>query len=254
MIKLQTNLVSGDDASSVILKQESWNSNGNITTRMDVLNSISDFIFNTDNFESSCEMLEENEYNSIVYAYPNPDTLSFNVGLTHGVHAEGVMELATIESLELVSFDISIELDYPLHSDFVLEWITDCYDKNGSLVSKPTYAIVGNSIVFSKEVYGSIRITYVSKRFIYALNVPAREEATENYFQSVFYAYWDGGVVMLKLTAPKDADEDYKLDVSCKGGSIVIVEDDPQLPPVEGFPVHDSVSVDYCTQEERDGV
>ena len=202
-------------------------------------------------------------FNATVHVYPYPAELPFTLKVSHGHVASRFMALPIREETIQCGFQTELSPEYPVHVWGGVQWVGNCYDRNGNIVPRPTVTRVGNILKLSEQVYGSIRIRYTVVRHTYTISISSRTDAIENKYQSVAYAVFDGGVVWLDVTAPAGFEE---FDGDCGNGAFY---DDSLLPDgyTDGqlsqttlcstrytrYPIaaraDKEVEVDYCTQE-----
>lgn len=240
---------------SLLLKQEEWGKLGR-TTMLDLVKALEaqvlgggsapliDCGINADGGVTS--------YSCAVYAYPVPADLAFNIGITNGTISGPIVQPITVR--ETVSFSLSDSetLSLPVNedSDVTLQWNSaELWNEYGEAIQPPTISHAGGTIVAGQRVYGDAIATYHSFRQVYTVTVPAREDSIENVFSSTVYAWWDGGIELLTLSAPPNAEDNYRENTNCFGGSDLIINDttdDPTRPPTVPSGGEKVISLNYC--------
>lgn len=247
LIELST---SGSLVGSVLLEQKEWLDTQNKVTYLDVVDAISDTLYGTEDSDILCES-GSGSYTSVLYAYPDPNTLELEVGITYGVLGTGIVSVHDV--VQYIQFRLSDEEEtqYPIYEYSSSEWLDKTYDSEGNPVSNPSRTVDGSVIKLSRAIYGTLKVVYSTYRYAYGLNIPEREEEVENRFQSVAWCRWSGGATLLELDPPDNAEENAFQANDCKWRSILKLNpDDPYTPPtVEG--ADETTLIDYCSQEER---
>ncbi len=239
---------SGD--SFVMLEQQSWDPKIGKVTRLDLIKALENSVLGSSNSLSvDCGVdFDGQSYTTIVYAYPSPADLRFKVGLTNGEFtAPTVVELTVREA---VSFALETEqsLTYPVRRFVAAEWAADVWNEAGSVVARPAITRDGQTMSVPEPIYGTAYVEYTTVRYVYSANIPARSDDPENVFQSIFYAWWDGGIELLKLSAPDGAESSYSSQMNCWGERVLINpddEDDPAAPSM--VPTRNKeITLNYC--------
>jgi len=190
-------------------------------------------------------------FSAVVLVYPYPETLIYNTGAVNGLLSGPLRTLITKTETLKFSLGNTASLKYPVHTFLSGKWLTDVYDTEGTIVSRPTVTQNGREFSVDAKVYGTYEVQYVTAVDVYTMTVSVRLEAVENFFQSVFYAWFDGGVELLDIDPPPNAEENWANGVDCNGftgGSNVIVidpDDDPYKAPTVD-PVNETISLNYC--------
>ena len=237
-----------NDDSYLIIEQEPWAKGVGKVTRLDLVRALESVIFAEESeVEIDCGLDDGgSSYTTLVYVYPSPESLAFNVGLTNGTLSEPT--LVELQVKEAVDFSLTDqgELTYPVKNVISSAWAADVWDAAGSVVSASPPVVDGQTAEVDEVIYGTAYIEYTTLRYVYAVQVFARDEDPENVFQSVFYAWWNGGIEMLEIDAPDGAEHSYTYDVRCDGGSNVIIDPDDDEDPPRAVPVNKTITLDYC--------
>ena len=114
-------------------------------------------------------------------------------------------------------------------------------------VSYPTLTRLENNILADQKVYGTVEIVYKTIEHSALIYVPARE-SIENRFQSVVWCRWGGGVKMLELSEPPNAESSLEQDETCEGrySNFSVIHKDHFKPPYAEEADKDIFS-DYCS-------
>lgn len=235
---------------SIAIEQESWGDKIGKVTKLDLINTLSNDILGTvTSTDIDCGTDDDgSSYCCVVYAYPSPPDLLFNMGITSGSLDQPRRE--EVEVTELISFKLTSEENsrYPTEEILSFTWGDFILDGNGSTIQAPEVTLDGDFIILSSPVYAVATITYKTVRYVYTAKVVARDDSDVNVFQSVVYATWDGGVELESLGAPPNAEESYSSQTTCEGNTNLIVDpdepEDDNTPKVKGE--NETVYLDYC--------
>ncbi len=202
-----------------------------------------------------CGLEDDGTYESIVYVYPQTDGLMF--GITNGSALGGMVETVRKKEQKQLSLNTESSTEYPIENLISFKWIGDTYNSEGNTLTKPEYTLVGSVFEFDTSVYGTFEVEYETTRNIYSIAVPPRD-SVENIYDSLFYVHWEGGVKMLTLTPPPNAERTYLTSLENDGVISCGFIDFSLFPPCDSPAPPDDVegedltdSVDYCTQLPR---
>lgn len=218
-----------DLASYVTLEQEGFSSKVGTTSKVKLITELSTKLYGLSLPPSMQCGLDavggDVSFNTIVYAYFYPAGLSFEVGLTNGVLQKGITERKRVT--ERIKFDLTdtAQVRYGVYKLASLEWEGDTWDSKGRVISPPTLNLTGNTVKSSAEVKGVATVEYTTMRTKYSARVTRLVLATENIFDSVAWARWDGGVDLKELDSPTGASNDTLEGTTCDnryGGSTEI--------------------------------
>ncbi len=234
----------------LILEQADWVGNTGVVTKLDLVKAIATALYGDPENDIDCGISGDGSYLSGLYVYLYNQNTSYDIGITHGELGEVIVQ--EVEVRELITFSLGDESSskYPIQELITAEWAADTWGVDGGVVTPPSISVSGNTVSLSNSVYGTVIIVYRTIRHARSLSVPPREESVENVFDSYAWARWNGGVKMLKLNPPDNADESYLNQTNCIWGSRWgdhIPPDDPGDPYGDGY--GGDFDVDYCTQQ-----
>jgi hypothetical protein len=234
---------------SLILRQEEWGKIGK-TTKLDLVKALEAQIFGGDVLPIGCGLDEDGtSYTCTVYAYPRPNNLAFNIGITNGTISGAIRQAVLVRETVSFSLSDSASLSLPADSLVGLEWNSqELWNEYGEAVPPPSISHDDGVITAGSKVYGDAVATYWTTRLTYTVRVPVREESVENVFASTVYAWWDGGIELLTLSDPPNAEKNYTGKTNCFGGSSLGIgdDDDPQGPPVAPSGGEEVINLNYC--------
>lgn len=182
-----------DKEDYILIEQEPWPKDVGKTTVLQGLAGMSAILFATPFPTVNCGG-DSTGFDTPIYVYPSRRGLHFTFAVSHGEYLPGVSLVNYRDEMKQCGLVDSIELDYPPLFTPSLQWIGDCYDERGAIISRPVITVVGRTIFFSKRVYGSFRARYRVYRKVYNVRVESRDDSIENNFDSVAYCVWNGGV------------------------------------------------------------
>lgn len=152
-----------------------------------------------------------------VFVYPCADIgLNYQFKVSHGEVIQQAIEVGYREETIQCSMKLEHEPDYPVMFMGAMAWIGHCYDSRGTITGRPVVSFADGKIVFSKKVYGSVRIRYTAMRHAYQVQISRRQDAIENKYQSVAYAVWNGGIKWIDIDPPARFEE---FDGDCGNGA-----------------------------------
>lgn len=223
-------------------------------------------------YSIDCGVNADGSINTVFYAYIYDDSRPFRIETTNGT-----IVLTAIESsyavTELLTFSSAntLELQYPCNHVQSFVWKNTVLDSGNNKVYNVTHDTDKFSVTLSEKVYGVAEITYLTRRNVYQLRSTQIPDATENIFDSVVYAYYDGGVEWLEITMPEGSDNFADPETECGyhagsaavstivnpdyggAGSQTYIEkgdDGKAWPPKHpGGTTDKKIYIDYCTQE-----
>jgi hypothetical protein len=234
----------------LILEQEEWDANINEFTTMDLIDHIEDILYGTSYSDYRCAV-EDGTFVTAIFVYPYDVDLVYDIGVTWGNLSSA--SIGEVEVKEAVNFalDSSASLKYPVQRIISYEWYEGVWDEEGNPLTEPAVVFNGNDVELSSSVYGSLKVVYTTERHTYRLEISARENVVENFFSSVVYTRWEGGVKLLDVEAPANAEDDYFNGFTCKNRSIVTINGpEPFYKPPVVDPENETVLIDYCSQQE----
>ena len=240
----------------LMLEQKEWGPHTGGISRADLVEYLGRKIYgeDTDNGwgESVDCGMEDGAVVTEVYAYPSLVGLAYRIGCTWGTLSQFVVQ--ELEQDEVLEFSLASEArtKYPSQGIISAQAIGDLYDAGGAVVPLPGITSSLDTVYLSRAVYGKILVRYRVLRHRYSLRIERRDQATtvENFFSSIVYAWWAGGVKHLEIEPPPGAEE-YAADSECgRGGGTSSDDDDdddPEVPTAAGADRH--IVYDYCSSE-----
>jgi len=242
------------------IEQEPWGKDVGKTTNMQAILAVSAAVYGGRWPNANCGGLN-GEFRATVYVYPGNPHMSYRFKVSHGRVTHGPLGVPFREEIIQCGLQLEHETDYPIFAVITKAWIGRCYDNEGNITIRPEVTIVGNKIILSKKVYGSLRIRYMAIRHTYHVIVSKRLNAIENTYQSVAYAVYDGGVEWTDIEAPANFEE---LEGECGNGAWY--DDDGNFMRISGvdicnpdghrFPAAVTadrlIDQDYCSREITD--
>jgi hypothetical protein len=188
-----------------------------------------------------------------VLAYPYLAALPYQIAATWGMLGERIVQEYTQEEVLELSLANQAATKYPCQEIITARALGDLFDERGVVVPLPSITISGDTVTLSRKVYGKVLVAYRVIRHRYSLRVPRRDLATtaENYYSSVVYAWWAGGVRHVEIEPPPGAEEYAEDEAECgrgQGNSGDDGDDDgPNIPRAAG--ADRSIIYDYCSGE-----
>lgn len=233
------------DNRGLLLEQQPWDPTTGLVTRLDLVQALSARLFDTTQATVDCG-LDGSGFDATVFVYPYDPALVYEIGVTHG--ALDSPSRVDLEVREAVSFslDTGQGLKYPLQQLIGWEWAGEVWSESGVVIPAPAVTVDGQEVKVAEKIYGTLYVRYRTLRYVYNLRIEARESSPENVFSSVVWARWSGGVRLLIIDRPKNAEENYQNSTDCRGGSIVIIEPGPDDPPPVADPVNRTITKNYC--------
>jgi len=242
-----------DSDAYLILEQEEYLVPDKLTM-LDVIRILSDIVTTGESTSSKdCIMSDDGmSFSAVVLAYPYPETLIYNTGAVNGLLSGPLRTLITKTETLKFSLGNTASLKYPVHTFIRGQWLSNVYDVGGGITSQPTVLQDGRELSVDSKVYGTYEVKYTTVVDVYTMTVSLILDAIENFFQSVFYAWFDGGVELLDIDPPPNAEENWANGVDCNGGvvggsNLIIInpDDDPYRAPTVG-PADKTIDLDYC--------
>ena len=247
-----------DAGDYILIEQEKWGKDVGRTSVAQGVYAIGSMIFGGSMPDANCGGL--NGFDTDVYVYPSSSDLRFQFAVSHGEFQPGTFENLIREEIIQCSLQDSVQCKYPVQSMVSMQWLGECFNSEGIVVSRPTVKRSGRTFSFSEKVYGSLKIRYNVRRFTYKVRIEEREDSIENNFECVAYCVWDDGVAYKEITAPSGYEMTsgncgnglYGTD-GLGGGAGGATDIDPGEPDqgddLPTAPKKDrKVSVDYCEQ------
>ena len=221
--------IKGAGFSNVLLEQ--YIGKTEPVTKLDLVNEIAARIYGGAGANIDCGIIN-GAFWTRVFAYPDPATLSYRIGITRGQLYDLVIE--TIEVVENLSFMLTKEVQatYPVLQLIAKEPVGPCWGADGGVISLPKITVSGNKFLVPEPIYGTVRVTYTTVRHVRRVIIPAKDGYIEEPYQSLVWASWDGGVRLLTLKVPKKT---HPSDANCAyeihNSYIVNMPEDKIKPP-----------------------
>lgn len=142
-------------------------------------------------YQAQCGKNPDGSITATVYVFKTPEDLTYNLVASRGTF-EGEPVTESTEKEESLSFHLeaSVNLGYIVKEILSLEWEGDVYDSSGGVIQPDIPSLVGTELVVSTPVYGTVRIKYTVFGDTWLLNIPPREEASADEFQSTVHAFY----------------------------------------------------------------
>jgi len=227
----------------LILEQAPWPKGTGRVSRLQIILAAAARLFGLEPPEIDCGV-DGDGLHTAVYVYPYDPDLAYGFGVTHGTLSRPIR--AYVTQRELVSFSLTSEesVEYPLQELVSVDWPDEVWSEEGAVITGPALSVDGETVRSAAPIYGTAEVIYKTLRITHGLQIPARDDAVENVYQSAFWANWAGGVKLLPIKPPEGAEEDYAFRIECTGGSILQFppEDDPPPAPSKDR----TITLDYC--------
>lgn len=241
----------------IMIEQKDYDDDVGKVTMLDITKALGIMLI-TDFSETpaiDCGMNNDGiSFNTTVYVYPYPENLVYDTGITHGGASPAVSEVITVTEELHFSLSNKVTIKYPALLILTTRWISDdVYFEDGSVATAPNLTTNGNEVITDKKIYGTVEVVYLTKRDSFRVSIAARFETVENVFQSAFYARFDGGVEIINVEPPPNAEENYASGVNCAnanyaggggGSSTIIPPGDDGPPTVEASNIE--IGLSYC--------
>jgi hypothetical protein len=237
-----------DNLDLLLIEQEEWGKNVGVVTTAEMLRYISAWVYNQlYRASTDCGMVD-GRLTCTINVYPRVPGLPYQLRTSWGSISGPRGGMTTFE--EILNFTLTTEerVQYPCREILGVDWLAECYDASGAVVTPPALAIDGDTIVIPAPVYGSVQVRYRTERYSHTLSVPRREDALEEFFSAAAYALYDGGLTWIDVDLPNSFDEATATErCGLSGsGSVSWPEDDPR--PIADNPYRRKTVVDYCSQ------
>lgn len=237
------------------IEQEDYASDTGVVTASDVISTLSVLLgISNDETDVYCGMNEDGEsFDAAVYVYPYPKSLFYDKAITHGTALQVGSEIVRKSQRINFKLDNTATLDYPVSAIISRDWVSDkLFKADGTPAIKQIISVNGQEVSIPEKVYGSVDVVYTTYREVYKVFVPARADAVENFFQSLFYCRFDGGIETLSIEAPPNAEDNYAAGTTCSdssllgkgGGTTIISPDGSDTPTIE--PSNKETYLNYC--------
>jgi len=227
-----------------IIMEQATSAAGRVT-RLDLVKSLSGRLYGGHGPQIDCGF-RDGRFMIALLVFPSEQT--YQVGVTHGHLDQPIISAPAVEESLQFTLTDSATTKYPVRELISLDPLADCWDENGAPIQPPPITWDGTTVTLARKIYGSLLITYRTIRHTMALLIPPRD-GSENIYQSVAWAAWNGGAKLLDLKVPS---ERYADDSGCAWRLtdrwIVNFPDDEIRPPTTDG-VSNTVEIDYCTQK-----
>lgn len=249
VLTLSYSTPSVDGGDLLMIEQEEWGKNTGVVTSAEMLRYVSAWVYNQlYRASTDCGMVD-GQLRCQVNVYPRVPGLSYQLHTSWGSLSGPRGGTTAVE--EILNFTLSTEerVKYPCLEILDVDWMAECYDASGAVVTPPPLTIDGNAIVITAPVYGSVQVRYRTERYSHTLSIPRREDALEEFFSAAVYALYSGGLTWIEIDLPNSFDEATATErCGLSGsGSVTWPEDDPR--PIADNPYRRKTVVDYCSQE-----
>jgi len=245
----------GSTSANVLLEQKEWNDNTGYVTKANFIRFMGRLIYGSGTDYAWAEDIacgwDAEGITATIYAYPSPYTLAYTIEATYGDLSDGIQEIVNQE--ESIKFSLTKEasLKYPVYEMTEDPFpLGDFYDVNGDqiLFDSFTVTVSGQDIKLSQKIYGTIKFKYKSLRYTYTLRLAKRseEEAYENFYSSVVWVGWNGGLRWIEVEIPPGAEDDI-CGWDDGGSSVGQFPREPNTPTAAG--ADRSITIDYCSGE-----
>ena len=198
--------------------------------------------------QENCGADEAGLIGGVVYAYPDPAGLVYDLGISHGDPGPRIeTELKYAELLQ-VQNETEPSLRYPTDEIYSAVWVTDALAKDGETLPRPAISIAGGRVRTATPTYGTILAIYKVVRHTYQVWISPRPTAAENKYQSFIYAVWDGGNNYIEYQPPADAEDGGRCNNLIhygEGGTTPSGDCEPPRPTPQDI----NYDVDYCSGE-----
>lgn len=155
-------------------------------------------------YYNQCGAGPDGSITATIYVFKTPQDLTYKLVANWGSFV-GDPVTASMEREESVSFNLeqSVNLGYKVEELISIAWEGDVFDSSGTVIYPAVPSLSGNLLVTDQAVYGTIRIKYTVFGDTWELNIPKREDATSNEFQSTVLAFYgDNQVETLDVDGP----------------------------------------------------
>lgn len=244
------------ESAYLVVEQEEYEVGTGVIDMLDITKLLSNLLGVTeDSAEVYCGMNSDGRsFDTQMFVYPSPEDLLYEAKVTRGTtfpSGAGAVKKTQVLNFRL---DDEAQLSYPVRGVLSYKWVRDqVYDQGWNIVASPAVTFDNRSVKLSKKVYGSLEVVYTTYREAHAVTISARTDAVENFFQSVFYCRYAGGIDMKAVEPPPNAEENFAAGVSCadasytgyKDGGTTIISPDGADPPTVSATV-ETVSLSYC--------
>lgn len=244
----------GSTSANVLLEQKEWNDNTGYVTKANFIRFMGRLIYGSGTDYAWAESIEcgwdAEGITATIYAYPSPYTLPYTIEATYGILSEGIQEI--VQQEESIKFSLSKEatIKYPVYEMLDISPLGDFYDRNGNPILFTSFVVTvsGQNIILSQKIYGTIKFKYRSLRYTYTLRLPKRSEeiSYENFYSSVVWVGWNGGLRWIEVEIPPGAEEDV-CGWDDGGSSVGQLPREPNIPTAAG--ADRSITIDYCSKE-----
>ncbi len=249
---------------SLILKQEDWEGSVGKVKMSDFYNFAYNILssYTVEN-NTDCGLNSDGSCTLTIYAYPSVPDLEYQLHTSYGSLSDRSID--NFEHQELITFNIAKEavLSYFPHGSVESSWVGAVYGSTGNVRSQPPITIdESGAITIPEKVYGTLKVTYTTRRHEYTLTAEPRDDSSD-LFGAVVYGVYTNGIAWVEIEPPPDADELSQGSASCGGlpGSLDVDDDGDDgtgggsgSSPPSAPKVDRTITYDYCTQEVQSDV
>lgn len=188
--------------------------------------------------------------NTAVLVWPLRDDVRYRLYCTIGTLGPG--EAGEVEERELVSFALTTtaSLKHPARRVLRAEWLTGPWTTGGRRIAPPPLTVDGRELRTTIPVYGSVRVTTLSRRYRHPLRITWAEArpklAADDWSEWAVCLPPPGRPVALALTAHRGARDEARGQGACGMGSFRVRDAEGEWPP-ECEPEDRYMDCDYCS-------
>ena len=236
------------------IEQDDWRPYTGVVTVGEMVGYLANWLY-SEQYDSMIDCgLVGDDVVCTVRVYPREPNLAYQFYTSWGTLSARSVAMLEIEETINFAMEARVSPEHPPRSIASAEWLDDCYDLEGNIISPPALAIDGEEIVSSVACYGSVLVSYVTEQHTYLVTCPRRAEAIDNNFSAVVYGVYSGGLNWLVLEMPPgidafEADQEARCGWGGISGSITGPEDGV---PEDTTKADKLTVVDYCSQQVAD--
>lgn len=230
---------------NVLLEQEPWDKYVGYLTRAGAVAWLDAMLYGDpeEDLTEHCGIDTAGNVAGVVYAYPEPVSLNYLAGISHGRLGPRRIDKLPYSEVLQVQLETEPALKYPTDKIFSAEWLTDAFTNDGATLPRPAVDISGKRPRIAGAIFGSLLVVYEVVRHTYTVTISARPASVEKAYQSHVYAVWDGGTRAMEYQPPDEAAAGGR----CNGRyGVGTINDSPYDPPTVQ-PKDIERQWDYCS-------